>query len=187
MPDKRKGVGPKIRFEIFRRDLFTCQYCGRTPPTVILHLDHILAVANGGTNDGDNLITSCADCNLGKSDTDLREVPASLQAKMEERRERAEQIEAYNSFLLETRQREESRVEALGCYWYDLSAPPSEKGQYVFGAERAQSIRHFLKHLAPVEIQEAMDIAHGRYPASGSYDKRTFRYFCGVCWRKIKG
>lgn len=62
----RKGLSKKIRFEVFKRDQFTCQYCGKKAPDVILHVDHIQPVSKGGTNDLLNLITSCQDCNLGK-------------------------------------------------------------------------------------------------------------------------
>lgn len=62
----RKPLPKKIRFRVFQRDNFTCQYCGRSAPKVELHVDHIRSVANGGDNDMDNLITSCVDCNLGK-------------------------------------------------------------------------------------------------------------------------
>ena len=37
---KRKSISKKARFEVFKRDSFTCQYCGRTAPDVVLHLDH---------------------------------------------------------------------------------------------------------------------------------------------------
>ena len=63
---ERKSISKKIRFEVFKRDAFTCQYCGRTAPEVILEIDHINPVANGGNNDLMNLITSCYDCNRGK-------------------------------------------------------------------------------------------------------------------------
>ena len=63
---KRKRISKGRRFEIFKRDGFTCQYCGQQPPGVVLHIDHILPVVEGGTNEELNLITSCAACNLGK-------------------------------------------------------------------------------------------------------------------------
>ena len=39
---QRKTLSKKIRFEVFKRDKFTCQYCGRMSPDVILEVDHIL-------------------------------------------------------------------------------------------------------------------------------------------------
>ena len=56
---KRKTLSKKIRFEVFKRDSFTCQYCGRSAPDVILEVSGLNPVANGGDNDIMNLITSC--------------------------------------------------------------------------------------------------------------------------------
>lgn len=61
------AVSKSVRFEIFARDVFTCQYCGRRPPEVVLELDHIHPRAKGGSDDLLNLITSCCDCNRGKA------------------------------------------------------------------------------------------------------------------------
>jgi hypothetical protein len=59
-----------LRFEILRRDEFTCVYCGRAAPDVVLHVDHIQPIAETGVpNDSVlNLATACRDCNLGKTD-----------------------------------------------------------------------------------------------------------------------
>jgi len=67
----RRAIAPGLRFEVFRRDSFTCQYCGRRAPYVVLHVDHISPVAAGGTNDPANLRTACSTCNLGKGSRSL--------------------------------------------------------------------------------------------------------------------
>lgn len=68
----REPIPAGLRFAVLRRDGFRCAYCGRGEPEgVRLHIDHIVPVARGGRNDLDNLVTACADCNLGKSATDL--------------------------------------------------------------------------------------------------------------------
>lgn len=67
----RKSLSKKIRFEVFKRDNFTCQYCGRKSPDVVLEVDHIQPIACEGTNDIMNLITSCFDCNRGKGKKEL--------------------------------------------------------------------------------------------------------------------
>ena len=72
----RKSVGNRVRFEVFKRDSFTCQYCGVKAPEVILEVDHITPVAEGGSNDLLNLVTSCRDCNSGKSDKKLSDESA---------------------------------------------------------------------------------------------------------------
>jgi HNH endonuclease len=71
---ERIPLTARQRFEILKRDGFTCQYCGRKPPEVVLNVDHIIAVYNGGTNDPTNLITSCVPCNQGKGAIPLEAV-----------------------------------------------------------------------------------------------------------------
>ena len=68
---KRKSISKKIRFEVFKRDGFTCAYCGRSSivDKVKLAVDHIIPVKRGGSGDLDNLITSCKSCNAAKKDT----------------------------------------------------------------------------------------------------------------------
>lgn len=56
---KRRSLSKKKRFEVFKRDSFTCQYCGAKAPDVVLQCDHIKPVSKGGTDDILNLITSC--------------------------------------------------------------------------------------------------------------------------------
>lgn len=60
-----------LRYRILKRDGFRCVLCGRSPATTLgieLQIDHIVPVSRGGDNSLGNLRTTCADCNLGKSD-----------------------------------------------------------------------------------------------------------------------
>lgn len=182
MARKRKAISKVTRFEIFKRDGFSCQYCGRTPPAVVLQLDHITPHSKGGADDPLNLLTACQECNLGKTDRELSQVPAPLKNQMEEQRERREQIERYNAFLTELRGKQDADIEELGLAWFRFCG----KENYVFGPGRAPSIRNFLKRLPKVQILEAMEIAHQKFPAYGDFDAKTFRYFCGICWRTIE-
>jgi hypothetical protein len=67
-PPKRKPMSPRTRWHILERDGFRCRYCGRSASEVKLHVDHMIPVSAGGTDDHDNLVTACAECNLGKKD-----------------------------------------------------------------------------------------------------------------------
>lgn len=64
----------KQRFEVFKRDNFTCGYCGQKPPAVVLEVDHINPRSKGGSDGIGNLITACKDCNRGKSAILLEDV-----------------------------------------------------------------------------------------------------------------
>ena len=70
----RLNIKKSLRFEVLKRDSFTCQYCGQKAPDVSLHIDHIHPVSAGGDNDILNLVTSCKDCNSGKSDKKLSDL-----------------------------------------------------------------------------------------------------------------
>lgn len=48
---KRLTISKKDRFEILKRDKFTCQYCGNSSPKVLLEIDHLTPVSKGGNND----------------------------------------------------------------------------------------------------------------------------------------
>ena len=69
----KNGKRLKTRFDIFCRDNFTCYYCGRKPPEVILEIDHKFPKSKDGKNRMENYITSCRDCNIGKGDSILKE------------------------------------------------------------------------------------------------------------------
>ena len=76
---KRKGISASLRRQVFARDGFRCRYCGvqAGEPNVVLHADHLVSVADGGTNALDNLITACQRCNGGKSARSLDTAPGS--------------------------------------------------------------------------------------------------------------
>ena len=64
---KRKPLTRSIRHEVFKRDNYRCVECGATNKDTRLHVDHIIPVAQGGTDELDNLQTLCEACNLSKS------------------------------------------------------------------------------------------------------------------------
>jgi HNH endonuclease len=63
---RRREISPRDRWKVLARDSFTCAYCGRKPPDVVLHVDHKVSIKDGGTNELENLVTSCDECNSGK-------------------------------------------------------------------------------------------------------------------------
>lgn len=92
---KRKPIPKSVRFEVFKRDRFTCQYCGDKAPEVILHVDHIHPVSDGGENEIMNLVTACAACNQGKSNKKLSDQSAleKQRTELEALEERRQQLE----------------------------------------------------------------------------------------------
>lgn len=64
----RIAISKWKRFKIFERDWFMCQYCWKDPINfdVVLEVDHSISIKDWWTNDINNLITSCFNCNRGK-------------------------------------------------------------------------------------------------------------------------
>lgn len=111
----RKSISAKLRFEIFKRDSFKCQYCGKSAPDVILHVDHINPVKRGGRNDSLNLITSCIDCNLGKGARVLSDnsTLSKQQYQLQEMNERREQLKLMTKWRDELMKLEEDKIDYI--------------------------------------------------------------------------
>jgi hypothetical protein len=173
---KRKALSKRTRFDVFKRDGFQCQYCGRHPPEVTLHCDHIVAVAAEGTNDSDNLVTSCADCNLGKSDKSLNAIPESMKDKAARIAEAEAQIQGYLEASLKRRERIEEDSWAVASVLYgDIDS---------LRRDWFATIKRFVEKIGLPDTFAAAEIAEAR---GFSDDVSTFRYFCGICWKKVKG
>lgn len=61
-----RNIWQKKRFEVLQRDWFACKYCWQKPPYVQLEVDHIMPRSEWWTNDINNLITACSNCNRWK-------------------------------------------------------------------------------------------------------------------------
>ncbi len=69
------------RRNLFRRDHYTCQYCGVQPGSAELTIDHVVPRAQGGESRWDNCVLACVRCNLRKANR------TPTQAKMRMRKQ----------------------------------------------------------------------------------------------------
>lgn len=174
------AIGKAVRFEILKRDNFTCQYCGRKPPEVTLEVDHIIARAQGGSDLPENLLAACFDCNRGKSKKglghtliqkrDLRKEKAALrkaQKIMEHDKQQAQALEELTDEM----------VNNFTCFLFE------------FPEESRPSMKYFLCKLGKFQVTEAMEKTALKWGASPGGMSRVdlFKYFCGVCHNKIRG
>lgn len=169
----RTAISKKLRFEVFKRDAFACQYCGKTPPSVVLELDHVHPVSKGGNNGIDNLLTACFDCNRGKSNRLLDTLPQTVVEKAVIIAEREEQIKAFNRLLAAKRRREDKQIDELEGIFRE------EFGSYSFRQHFKESIRsNFLPYLTMVDMKMAIGKACSRCDNA----ENALKYFCGICW-----
>ncbi len=115
----RTQIKKSIRFEVFKRDSFTCQYCGQKAPDVVLEVDHITPVAAGGDNDILNLATSCRACNSGKSDKKLSDSAAfeKRRGQIEDLEERRQQLQMLHDWHLSLIDLDDQAVDMAESVW----------------------------------------------------------------------
>jgi len=182
-------ITKKIRFEVFKRDNFTCRYCGRKTPEVILEVDHIIPVSKGGTDDFENLITACFECNRGKGGELLTNVLLEKDIHDETvlLAEREMQLAEYNYIRKRIREREDREIEELKAYF-------SENFNYPGYAEQSfqkivPTIRECLKYISYVDIMDFIDLAIERTSddTRGMYhNDAAAKYLVGILRNKIR-
>lgn len=155
----RREVSVRLRFEVFKRDKFTCQYCGRYAPDVTLHADHIDPVSNGGSSDLINLITACSDCNFGKGARLLSDdsIITKQKAQLDQLQERREQLEMMMEWQKSLLAADDETTEAICDFWTKAvnGSQISESGK-VF-------VRQWVKRFTVEEICNAIKIAAAQY------------------------
>ena len=119
----RKSTGKRLRFEVFKRDHFTCQYCGAQPPGVVLVVDHIHPVALGGTSDITNLLTACEACNQGKAHKEItdRVIRPDADLLFLEAQQEIAELRRYQIALAEKEAAMSELIEALQELWSSCS------------------------------------------------------------------
>jgi hypothetical protein len=65
-PPRECGPSSMVRMRVMKRDRFRCTYCGVPGTDAELEVDHIIAVAAGGSHHMSNLTTACRQCNQTK-------------------------------------------------------------------------------------------------------------------------
>jgi hypothetical protein len=187
----RVSLSVRTRFEVFKRDRFTCTYCGGHPPDVLLEVDHVVPRAAGGSDEIDNLVTACWDCNRGKSDRLLDEGdrPTVSPKTVAAMQERLDQARAYVELLNQLTNVTEMMRDRVIEYWarsFDAVAF-EEDGQTRYRLAggtwpNEATLRTFLRELTLEQIFSAIDASAAKIGAYSGND----RYFYAVCWRLIR-
>ena len=181
--NKRKSIPKSVRFEVFKRDKFTCQYCGRSAPEVILELDHIQSVDKGGDNNIMNLVTACRDCNRGKSNKLLDDNSTiTIQKKqLDDLQERREQLE----MMVEWRKSLENQLNAEVNAVEELI--DAMTGHELTDHGKTEMRKH-IKRFGAVEVCKACEIAFDKYYKGDDRSwEFAFKKIGGVCYNRKVG
>jgi hypothetical protein len=168
--------------EVFKRDSFTCQYCGKSAPTVILHVDHIKPHSKGGSDDIINLITSCRDCNLGKSDRELDDDTAvrKSQKQAELLNERRQQMEMMMVWHEELKDLDQVQVDKVAEYW--ASNVPGLDAT----VEGKKTLKKLLKKYGLAKLLQAIDTATEQYIRLDE-NKNVIKETAEIAFKKVGG
>lgn len=170
----RKALSKRLRFEVFKRDQFKCRYCGRNPSSgAILNVDHIIPVAKNGTNDILNLITSCFDCNSGKSDKELTDIKQTGMPDSNSLKEYKNQVTAYFDYVNTKNENLEKSVDLILSKIGHLDN---------YDNRNKQSIKYFLNHINLDEMLGYANLASSKTRTA----YQGFKYLCGICHNVIK-
>lgn len=183
------SVTLKMRFDVFKRDAFKCQYCGRTPPAVVLEVDHIIPIKSSGKNDQDNLLTSCFDCNRGKGARKLiSSAPDAIAVRAAETKERIAQLKALHRYQLRLEKMQNEQVcDILGTIAGGLGEKVDEAIGWNMNGLFEEPVKTLMRRgLTKSDFGDAAAITGQRFAnVTGDIDDNVHRYFCGVCWRKV--
>lgn len=172
------ALSKRLRYEILRRDQFTCRYCGQSAPDVKLHVDHLIPVTLGGSDDPTNLVTACVDCNLGKSSASADDHVVEDVAKDALRWSKA----VSKAFYLRSIDRAvaDDVVEEFNRIWsdwtYDDGTTVTRPASWEDSVRNWYAIGFDIKTLTAL-IGVAM--------RKNLPDKDTWNYFCGCIWRTL--
>lgn len=78
-----RGAVAFSKHNVYKRDRYTCQYCGAQPGRDELSLDHVLPRAQGGTSTWENCVLACVACNRHKADRQPRQAGMKLRRNPE--------------------------------------------------------------------------------------------------------
>jgi hypothetical protein len=175
------ALSVRSRFEVFKRDDFTCQYCGRKSPDVVLEADHIVPLSGGGSDDVINLTTSCWECNRGKSGVPLAQV---LTGEDPHDRaivllERERQLAEYNKVVAAERERRDREAWDLVRYWKAEQGYKKKADLKTIGTEDYRWLFNALAWCPAERIREFMDAALNRHMT------KNLKYVAVCCrnWR----
>jgi len=170
----RDSVSRSLRFDIFDRDHFVCQYCGKRPPEVTLECDHVIPASKGGPTIEENLTTSCFDCNRGKGAKEISP-PGDPSERLVSMAERVEQMEAYRVHLEQLLSLKDMELRILVEHWHVAFETDT--------CDVVSRLRTSLVYNPPHKIIEAMDITAGKFPNAHGREyagSDVLRYFYGV-------
>jgi hypothetical protein len=134
-------------------------------------------VSKRGGNNIDNLYTACFDCNRGKSNTELSTTTKTIEEKLVILREKELQYTEFKKFNDKINQRINADIREVEDIYSSIFAG------WEFSDKFRLSVKPFIVSLGVQDVRGAMEKACTKMKR----EDHALKYFCGICWNKIKG
>lgn len=80
----RGSIPREMRNDVYRRDDYICQFCGKKLPPTELTIDHLIPLSLGGLDEVTNYVTACGPCNNRKTNIPVVEFAESIAISIED-------------------------------------------------------------------------------------------------------
>jgi hypothetical protein len=173
------AVSKRTRYEVLRRDNYTCRYCRSTEHP--LTVDHVVPAALGGGDDPSNLVACCKDCNIGKasaspSDSMVADVAADMVRW-------CRAMQAAINIRSAARAERDGYVEHADEAWCRWHWGNDEIQKMPRPGNWEQSLWRF--HEVGLPIEDLIDSIDKAASNNKVCVDETWRYMCGIAWRKL--
>lgn len=168
------AVSKRTRYEVLRRDDFTCRYCRSKDNE--LHVDHVTPVSLGGDDRPSNLVAACKDCNLGKASAapDGNVLEHLDEHTIAFEKARAEVV----SRLEEEAKERRGLTDAFRAAWEAAMPPYAEMA----GDWRASVAHWSARGLGIQRMIDAIEIASSKTHLP---DSALYPYTCKILWNWV--
>lgn len=163
------AVNKRVRFEVLRRDDYTCRYCRSRDNE--LTIDHVVPSSLGGSDAPSNLVAACRDCNAGKASSSPDD-PLVAQVQAEALRWAA----AVRAAAVE---HQEGRAALLD----DLAPIEHDFAKFLPADWTSAAASWIRRGLSPEEAHECVAIAVSNRSVRAD---AIFAYACGVARKKLE-
>lgn len=173
------AVSKRTRYEVLRRDGHRCRYCGTSADEgATLTVDHVIPVALGGSDNPDNLVAACKDCNAGKASSNP-DADIVAQVADDALRWAAAMTRAADDMIADIAKTDayRRRFQARWNSWKAGGKPID------LPAGWAGSVSSWQRAGLPIEaVEEAVVLAMSNQRVT---PEDTFRYAAGICWKRL--
>lgn len=173
------AVSKRLRYEILRRDDYTCRYCKTAEPGCGLTVDHVVPTALGGTDEPSNLVAACSDCNGGKTSSSP-DAPLVADVAGDAVRWATAMKAAQAKMLADISTRDASRAQ-FADWWNEWGYGAGFSEKFPMPGDWEQTVDQLLAAGLPLRVLK--DCVERAMTRKGVGDK--FRYMCGVAWKKV--